>query len=585
MIQFRKLTMQSFMSYKDKQTIQLANQGIVRIEGVNEDDQTADSNMAGKSTIVEALLWCLFGRTLRGLKHNQVVNRKSKKNCFVAVTFISEGKLYLCRRNRKHTKYSNRLVLYRKNTPLSFRHESDTQRRLEDILGCDYESFVNSVVFGGFDSGSRKQFALQTDAQQKHVLDSFLKFEKFEIALRRTKKALEKENDQSSKMELDIVRLDTRVHALRERVRDLRRRCTLLDKTQSDERRAIKKTIRKLEKSSLKRNEENLKQAEDQVEKYIERKAGAGEKLSRIQRQLSDIAKKHSDREKLLGKNCPTCGSLVNGNSISALLNHLRRERSRAIASLKVAQETVGRLDRRLTYGRRRLKRLQEKQKQHENTLSKIMTLKERLRSQAESSPFQEELDEASKQYSRQVSRLLAYKYEEQLLKNRIKDLQFWETGFGNRGVKALIVREALPAMNAKLREYSQILFEGNATIEFKASKETQRGDERELFNLSYVTQRNADSYLAESSGGRRRVDICVLLVFHWLSRTSDLLLVDEILDGLDESGRERVLSVLSRHVGTTIVISHRKDVNFKIGSVWKVTKKNGESRIETQNV
>ncbi len=585
MIQFRNLTMQSFMSYRDKQVIQLANQGIVRIEGVNEDDPTADSNMSGKSTIVEAVLWCLFGRTLRGLKHGQIVNRRSGKNCFVSVTFVSEGKTYLCRRNRKHARYSNRLLLYRKDVLISSRHEAHTQRRLEHILDCDYEGFVNSVVFGGFDSGTRKQFALQSDSQQKQILDSFLKFEKFEIALQRTKHALEEARERSGEIVLAIARYSERVSASKSRLVEIKRRRRLFDQTKRSETLRIRKKIESIKNACNKPSRKDLKQARQKVEHIIEQKAGAEERASGIQRQLQEISKRRSNREKLIGKNCPTCGSLVKTDTVGALLKHLNRDRHRLKSECRLVEETIERLDRRLTYGRRELKRLQEQQRRCQESLSRKRQLEERLKSaEASSSLFSEELEDASTQYSKQVSRLLVCKYEEQVLKNRIKDLQFWETGFGNKGVKALIVRKALPAMNAKLREYTQRLFEGDVQLEFRASKETQKGDERELFNIRYHTKRNAESYIAESSGGRRRVDICVLLVFAWLSRTCNMLFIDEILDGLDASGRERVLEILSNQRGTVFVVSHNRELQSRIGTVWTVRKKNGVSSLEITN-
>src|SRR5271157_2519464 len=138
MIQFRKLTIEHFMSYRDRVTVPLAGQGIVRIEGKNEDDAGATSNMAGKSTIMEALLWCLFGRTLRGVKHGEIVNRKSKRGCKVSCSFTASGQDFNCTRYRKHQKHQNRLRLFRSGRLLSFRHQQDVQSKLGEILGCDF---------------------------------------------------------------------------------------------------------------------------------------------------------------------------------------------------------------------------------------------------------------------------------------------------------------------------------------------------------------------------------------------------------------------------------------------------------------
>ena len=159
--------------------------------------------------------------------------------------------------------------------------------------------------------------------------------------------------------------------------------------------------------------------------------------------------------------------------------------------------------------------------------------------------------------------------------------MAFWEVGFGNRGVKTLIMKQLLPSLNQKLKEYGQEIFQSKVELEFRLNKKTKRGDNRELLHLHYQSKRNSPSYVGESSGGRRRVDICVLLVFAWLARVSNLLLVDELLDGLDDAGRESVLAILARQRGTILVISHERDLKSKIGKVWTVTKQDGASTLE----
>lgn len=579
MVHFRKLVLHNFMSYRGKTVIRLANQGIVQIEGSNEDDQTADSNMAGKSTIVEALLWCLFGRTLRGLKHGQVVNRKARKNCFVGTTFTASGKRYSYYRYRKHWKHGNKLVLTRGNIPISSRHSDDTQTRLENILDCDYDSFVNSVVFGGFDSGTRKQFALQTDAQQKQLLDSFLKFEKFEIALRRAKHEISKSREKSQQLQIEVERQRGKSSSAKVQIESLTDSLRNYKQEQKRERQDILRKMQALpeiEKGSHK----EIRHCSASVEKYIERKAAIRHRLSHVSRQLRLLAEKRLNREKLIGKPCPTCGQEI--HSLTSILKHFKRDKIRLKAEKQVAVKALHKVERRLTDGRKELGRLQKLKQLDDSHRLRKAQLEERLAElqRRSSSVFQEELEKASKQYARQVSKLLALKYEEHKLQKRIQDLEFWEKGFGNKGVKALIVREALPAMNAKLKEYASEIFESDVELEFRPSKETKKGDERELFNVHYRTRRNADNYTAESSGGRRRIDICLLLVFSWFARTADCLFVDELLDGLDSSGRERVLEILSKQRGSVFVISHSRELKSRLGTVWTVTKRKGISRL-----
>lgn len=183
--------------------------------------------------------------------------------------------------------------------------------------------------------------------------------------------------------------------------------------------------------------------------------------------------------------------------------------------------------------------------------------------------------------YGRALSRYLVQSQKKVELQKKIKALEFWRIGFGNSGVKTLVLREVLPSMNKKLKEYSEHMFQTPVELEFRANKQTKKGADRELFHLHYKSRFNSASYLGESTGGRRRIDICVLLVFSWLARAANILLVDELLDGLDDAGRESVLHILAQQRGTVLVISHERELKNRIGKVWTVTKKNGVSRLE----
>ena len=83
-------------------TVSLANRGLLLIEGQNDDDESANSNGAGKSSLVDALCWCLFGVTARGVSGDAVINKKAKKECVVGVEVWTEDlNCYYIERGRK----------------------------------------------------------------------------------------------------------------------------------------------------------------------------------------------------------------------------------------------------------------------------------------------------------------------------------------------------------------------------------------------------------------------------------------------------------------------------------------------------
>jgi DNA repair exonuclease SbcCD ATPase subunit len=582
MIQFTKLVINNFLSWGENQVILLHEQGVVRIEGKNLDEPSADSNMVGKSSILEAILWCLYARTIRNVKHDAVVNRFSTGDCYVSLFFRDGDIHYRASRYRRHRKHKNRLLLWRGERTLTYRHNEDTQAKLEQILGCDYDSFTHTTIFGG-----PRPFALLTDAEQKEVLESFLHFEKFEIALRRTKQLLSEAVERRHDLELRTVKARGDIQEIRGRLGSLSRAEEVGRRERDQERTRIKKRLKKLVEPKLGPSEKELEEAGEVVEALVTSLAKAGTRRKTLRQRLEALASSVRGREKLIGKPCPVCGQRVVATSVEAFLVHVYRDERSLRGELKKSRGKVEMLERRLVYARKELKRVQSKKDRSSKENLRYVTRKRELElalsrlGKVSSTPFTSEIQRLSLKYSKTMSRLLVLKFEESSLKQSIRDLTFWVSGFGNKGVKSLIIKEALPAMNQKLTEYAEEIYGGTAKIKFSTTKTNRREEERELFHLRYKSRFGSDTYLGESSGGRRRVDICVLLVFSWLSSTCNLLVVDELLDNLDSSGRERILDILSRLRGTILVISHEKELKAHFHKVWTVVKRKGIAHLE----
>jgi len=584
MIHFRKLVLQNFMSYREKTVVPLSGQGIVRIEGKNEDDRGAVSNMAGKSTILEGLLWCLFGKTLRGVKHDAVVNRKSKRNCRVSAVVELDESAFRFIRYRRDSKFQNRLRIFRGDREISFKHEQNAQSKLESILGCDFAAFVNSTVFGGFD-GARRQFALLSDSDQKRILDSFLSFEKFELAQERTKELLRKSRENLTETKLALVRAEGEVSTYREKTATLLAGAKLFRDKERDERRKLKKQLKAIVLPNVRKYDKEIEGAEKRVEDFSTKLNKSNSHSDAARRSLNKLRKQILSWKSLTGRKCPTCGQIVSGLTGEKLLEHLRADLKEIKRDFKKSSALASKYERRLAYGSSVLKDLHRKQQhvrhQHDKLDERRAGILERISRLTPGDPFSSQIEEARLQYSKSLSRMLVLKQKSVELTRRIKALSFWEVGFGNKGVKTLVMREILPAMNTKLQEYASQVFHSPVELEFRPSKTTKKGDERESFHLHYKSKLNSASYLGESSGGRRRIDICCLLVFSWLARCSNLLMVDELLDGLDDSGQRAVLDILTSQRGSVFVISHNAGIKHSIGQVWTVRKKHGVSTLE----
>ncbi|KAL8415285.1 hypothetical protein RB594_006218 [Gaeumannomyces avenae] len=130
------------------------------------------ANGSGKSTIVEAMVWCQFGRCIRsGLGANDVVNDTAGKGCSVSLSF-SNG--YTITRYRKDKSFKNDVVVSLNGEPLRQMEHPDartTQAAIDELLGIDCDTYVRSVVLG---HESATSFLNATPTQRRDIIEQSL---------------------------------------------------------------------------------------------------------------------------------------------------------------------------------------------------------------------------------------------------------------------------------------------------------------------------------------------------------------------------------------------------------------------------
>jgi DNA repair protein SbcC/Rad50 len=158
-----KLMLEGFLSYKEAVTIDLSRIKVACVSG---------SNGAGKSTLFDAMTWSLFGRARRnddGLIHNKA------ESCQVVFDFDYEGNRYRVDRSKPRDK-STSLEFHVQTPgggwkPFTESGVRATEQRIEDILGLDYDTFVNASFFL---QGKADMFSVQTPGKRKEILSSIL---------------------------------------------------------------------------------------------------------------------------------------------------------------------------------------------------------------------------------------------------------------------------------------------------------------------------------------------------------------------------------------------------------------------------
>jgi DNA repair exonuclease SbcCD ATPase subunit len=159
----------NFLSYQDQFHLHI-NQGQLNVVIGRSTSDYADSNGTGKTSLLKALLWCLYGKYPGMEDADSVVNKSAKKNTEVRVHFQKHGTEYVVQRYRKHSEHKNSLVCWEG----THQHAGDlkvVQTKIEEIVGMDYDVFLSTLVF----TGEREdEFASGTDKDQKKVLNALL---------------------------------------------------------------------------------------------------------------------------------------------------------------------------------------------------------------------------------------------------------------------------------------------------------------------------------------------------------------------------------------------------------------------------
>jgi len=127
MFQVDKLIIENFLNHRNT-VVPIANQGLVLVSG---------KNGSGKSALYEAIVWCLFGKTVRGSRVDHVVNDITGKDCKVTIEGSICSKPILISRFRKHSIAGNDLVVVYDGKNLTG-NASEIQRQLEELLRLDF---------------------------------------------------------------------------------------------------------------------------------------------------------------------------------------------------------------------------------------------------------------------------------------------------------------------------------------------------------------------------------------------------------------------------------------------------------------
>lgn len=636
------LKIENFMAVGAAQLV-MADRGLVLIQGENNDETSAESNGAGKSSIPDALCWCLFGTTARGEEGDKVVNRTAGKGTMVQVRVEDGPRTYVITRFRKHKTGKNRLAVDLEDGPnvtdLSKGTDKLTQPVVDQIIGCSYEVFRGAIYAGqeqmpdlpGMTDKALKM--LIEEAAGATVLEAAYKeansrlntakagLEVHEAARKRSQSLLEVEELQATELEAKAGAFETnrasRVTAHQANARSYVERATrcktalagttskadvltaiaacesaigAVESERAEERRlAAQLTTAQLETARIVREHENL--ADD-----LRRRKAA-----------------HDALDHQVGCPCGSCNrpfteadiapaKKIAYDEMRELATKLAAVRAQREAALSAQQERTDALD----AFRASMTSVSEKQDERANlqvVLAEIEKVEreqaewarkardevERMKEvKAEANPFTALIQTAKEKVAARQKEIADQALALSTAEVGVKEAELVAKVFSPAGVRAYLLDEVTPFLNTQTATYLGTLSDGNITATWTTLVKDSKGDLREKFAIEVTTATGGETFKGISGGEKRKVRIaCALalqdLVARRASKPIELFIGDEIDDALDAAGLERLTMILeekARERGSVFIISHN-DLKDWVSNTITVKKVGGKATIE----
>ena len=569
MITFKNITWKNFLSTGNHPTsVSLDSDSTSLIIG---------TNGAGKSTILDALTFSLYGKSFRKINKGQLINTTNEKNCFVEIEFVVNSIEWKVERGIK----PNIFKIYRDGEELNQNSSAiDQQKWLEqNVLKMNYKSFTQIVILG---SSSFVPFMQLPTNSRREVVEDLLDIKIFSSMNDIVKGRLRLVKDEIKTLELKKDNLKDKV--------DMQKNFIQQIEDQSKDDIEIKNnSINNLmdEMSGYMKKTEYLDEEVKASQLSLKSFEGATSKLreygnikGKLSQKISGIVKEH----KFFTENrvCPTCSQDIEEtfrvNRISdsqskaeelqkgykELMDAIKNEEERE----SQFQQISGDLSKLLNGITQNNSHINGCQKQIKRLEHEIQTITSQI---ANRNTEHEKLEEFRNNLQ-DTFEIISEK------KEKITYLDFTYNLLKDGGVKTQIIKKYLPIINQQANKYLQMM---DFYINFKLDEE---------FTETIESPIHEDfTYQSFSEGEKMRIDLALLFTWREIARmknsvNTNLLIMDEVFDSsLDGFGTEEFLKIIRFVIkdANIFVISHKEGLEDKFDNVIKFEKQGNFSRIE----
>ena len=533
-------------------------------------------NGSGKSTVLDALTFSLFGKPFRKINKGQLINSTNEKDCRVELEFSIGTISWKVVRGIK----PNLVEIYRDDKVLDQASSANDQQKWleQNVLKMNYKSFTQIVILG---SSNFVPFMQLTATNRREVIEDLLDIKIFSSMNSIIKDKIRQEKEVLNTLDLKKESLNDKVEMQERFIGDVESR----GKENIKDKEGKIKTLGIEIDTNMEKNQ--ILQADiDDLTKQQEEVTGAGDKLvelnnyrGKISQKVSTITKEHKFfTEKTV---CPTCTQDIDEdfrlNKIAdaqtrakelqsghekledAIKTEQERERQFTALSKEITKLTHG-----ISKNNTRVSGCQRQVQELESEIQRLTSqLENRSAEHDKLTTFKENLQET---YDELVSR-----------KDQIKYYNFTYGLLKDGGVKTKIIKKYLPLINQQVNRYLQMMdFYINFTLD-------------EEFNETVQSPIHEDfSYASFSEGEKQRIDLALLFTWREVAKfknsvSTNLMILDEVFDSsLDGQGTEEFLKII-RYViqdANIFVISHKTGMEDKFENHIRFEKLKGFSRM-----
>ena len=536
-------------------------------------------NGEGKSTILDALCFSLFGKPFRNINKGQLVNSINGKGCSVEIEFDINGKEYKIIRGIK----PNVFEIWQDGEMINQDAASrDYQKILEQqILKLNYKTFTQVVILG---SASFVPFMQLPTTQRREVIEDILDIRIFSTMNALLKEKVQETKDAITTIENEISTAKTKVDSQ-----------TQLIKTITEAKTSAIESIG----AKISANSTEILHAEGEIQLIISEIDTLKASINDKETVAEDIDKAKSIRSKLLQKIetcehnteffsehdvCPSCSQDIAEEYKEGIIKDLNEKMLDNNTKIGELETILTNLNTKLSKINEVVDQITTKNIELSTRNSTITLLNKQVRElEAETQRVKSDttnIDEEKgklKDLAKEAIGKIGQKTQLQEQRN-LEDVA--NILLKDTGIKTAIIREYLPVMNKLINKYLQAM---DAYIHFELD---------EAFNESVKSRFRDDfTYASFSEGEKMRIDLAILFTWRQIAKmknsvNTNLLLLDEIFDSsLDTAGTDYFLNLMNTlgENSNIFVISHKGDQLFdKFRSVIKFEKRNDFSIIAT---